>query len=107
MVESPKQEKKDLQVKPFGSLPDGNDVRNDNVINQSVILGAALQEILLANKNNITSVVGAEIKTVNMDSDSDSEDNSTDNKMNYIIIAISFSVLTVFCFVACCLHCSR
>ena len=62
MVESPKQEKKDLQVKLFGSLPDGNDIRNDNVINQSVILGAALQEILLANKNNITLLLALKSK---------------------------------------------
>ena len=104
LVESPKQEEKDLQVKLFVSLPDGSDIRKGN---QSVILGSALQEILLAHKNNITSVVDAEIKSVNMDSDSESEDNSTDNKMNYIMIPVSFSVLIVLCFVACCLHCAR
>lgn len=104
VVESPKQEEKDLQVKLFASLPDGSDIRKDN---QSVILGAALQEILLAHKNNITFVVGAEIKSINMDSDSESEENSTDNKMNYIMIPISFSMLIVLCFVACCLHCAR
>ena len=103
-VESPKQEEKDLQVKLFVSLPDGSDIRTDN---QRVIPGATLQEILQAHKSNITSVVGAEIKSINMDSDSESEDNSTDNKMNYIMIPISFSVLIVLCFVACCLHCAR
>lgn len=104
VVESPKQEEKDLQVKLFASLPDGSDIRKDS---QSVILGVTLQEILLAHKNNITFVVGAEIKSINMDSDSESEENSTDNKMNYIMIPISFSVLIVLCFVACCLHCAR
>lgn len=104
VVESPKQEEKDLQVKLFASLPDGSDIRKDS---QSVILGVTLQEILLAHKNNITSVVGAEIKSINMDSDPESEENSTDNKMNYIMIPISFSVLIVLCFVACCLHCAR
>lgn len=104
VVESPKQEEKDLQVKLFASLPDGSDIRKGS---QSVILGVTLREILLAHKNNITSVVGAEIKSINMDSDSESEENSTDNKMNYIMIPISFSVLIVLCFVACCLHCAR
>lgn len=104
VVESPKQEEKDVQVKLFVSLPDGSDIRNDN---QSVIPGAILQEILLAHKNNITSVVGAEIKSIKMDSDSESKDNSTDNKMNYIMIPISFTVLIVLCFVACCLHYAR
>ena len=104
VVESPKQEEKDLQVKLFASLPGGGDVRKDN---QGVILGATLQEILLAHKNNITTVAGVEIKSINMDSDSESEENSTDNKMNYIMIPISFLVLIVLCFVACCLHCAR
>lgn len=36
VVESPKQEEKDLQVKLFASLPDGSDIRKDS---QSVILG--------------------------------------------------------------------
>jgi len=104
VFESPKQEEKDLQVKLFVSLPDGSDIRKDN---QDVIPGTTLQEILEAHKNNITSVLGAEIKSINMASDSESEDKSTDNKMNYIMIPICFSVLIVLCFVACCLHCAR
>jgi len=104
VVESPKEEKKDLLVKLFVSLPDGSDIRNDN---RDVIPGATLQEILQAHKNNITSVVLAEIKSISMASDSDSKDSGTDNKMNYIMIPVSFSVLIVLCFVACCLHCAR
>lgn len=104
VVESPKQEEIDLQVKLFASLPDGSDIQKDN---QNIIPGATLQEILQDHKSNITSAVGAEIKSINMASDSESEDNSADNKMNYIMIPISFSVLIVLCFVACCLHCAR
>lgn len=104
VVESPKQEEIDLQVKLFASLPDGSDIQKDN---QNIIPGATLQEILQDHKSNITSAVGVEIKSINMASDSESEDNNTDNKMNYIMIPISFSVLIVLCFVACCLHCAR
>ena len=104
VVESPKEEEKDLLMKLFVSLPDGSDIRNDN---RSVLPGATLQEILQAHKNNITFVVFAEIKSISMASDSDSKDSGTDNKMNYIMIPVSFSVLIVLCFVACCLHCAR
>ncbi|XP_078383528.1 uncharacterized protein LOC144666048 isoform X1 [Oculina patagonica] len=101
VVEAPKQEGKDVQVKLFVSLPDGSDIRKDS---HSVIPGSILQEILQAHKHNITGVVGAEIKSIN--TKSDSEENSKDNKMNYIMIPISFTVLIVLCFVACCLHCA-
>ena len=103
MVEAPKQEQKDVQVKLFVSLPDGSDIRKDS---HSVIPGPILQEILQAHKHNITAVVGAEIKSISVESDSE-ESSTTDNKMNYIMIPISFTVLIVLCFVACCLHCAR
>ena len=83
VVESPKQEEKDIKVKLFASLPDGSDIRKDN---QSVILGATLQEILVDDRNKITSVFLAEIKSISMDSDSESKENNTDHKMNYIMI---------------------
>lgn len=102
MVEAPKQEGKDVQVKLFVSLPDGSDIRKDS---HSVIPSSILQEILQAHKHNITGVVGADIKSINMENDS--EENSKDNKMNYIMIPISFTVLIVLCFVACCLHFAR
>ena len=83
VVESPKQEEKDIKVKLFASLPDGSDIRKDN---QSVILGATLQEILVDDRNKIASVFLAEIKSISMDSDSESKENNTDHKMNYIMI---------------------
>ena len=103
MVETQKQEEKDVQVKLYVSLPDGSDIRKDS---QSVIPGTTLKEILDAYKDNITAVVGDEIKSINVDSD-ESEKSDTDNKMNYIMIPISFAVLIVLCFVACCLHFAR
>ena len=102
VIESPKQEEKDVLVKLFVSLPDGSDIQKDG---HTVMPGAVLQEILQAHKLNITFVIGAVVKSINMDSDS--KVNSSDNKMNYIMIPISFTVLVVLCFVACCLHCAR
>ncbi|XP_078384541.1 uncharacterized protein LOC144666963 isoform X2 [Oculina patagonica] len=102
VVEAPKQEGKDVQVKLFVILPDGSDIRKDS---HSVIPGSILKETLQAHKHNITGVVGADIKSIDIVED-DSEENSKDNKMNYIMIPISFTVLIVLCFVACCLHCA-
>lgn len=102
MVQSPKQEDKHVVVKVFVSLPDGKDIRKDG---HSVIAGPILQEILLSHRQNLTSVVGAELKYIGMDTTSNSS--TKDNKMNYIMIPITFAVLVVLCCMACCLHSAR
>ena len=102
VVEPLKQEDKDIQVKVFVALPDGKDIREDNYV---AIAGSVLKEILEAYKQNLSSAVGAEVKSIN--TESDSSDNVTDNTMNYIMIPITFALLIVLCCVAFCLHSAR
>lgn len=96
VVEPLKQEDKDIQVKVFVALPDGKDIREDDYV---AIAGSVLKEILVAYKQNLSSAVGAEVKSINTESD-----NVTDNTMNYIMIPITFALLVVLCCVAFCLH---
>jgi len=102
VVEPLKQVDKDIQVKVFVALPDGKDIREDDYV---AIAGSVLKEILVAYKQNLSSAVGAEVKSIN--TESDSSDNVTDNKMNYIMIPITFALLVVLCCVAFCLHSAR
>ena len=102
MVEPPKQEDNDVLVHLFVALPDGSDIRKDS---HSVVPGTALKQILQDYKNSVSSAVGVEIKSIKLNSESD--EGKSDNKLNYIMIPISFSVLVVLCLVACCLHCAR
>lgn len=102
VVEPLKQEDKDIQVKVFVALPDGKDIREDDYV---AIAGSVLKEILEAYKQNLSSAVGAEVKSIN--TESDSSDNVTDNTMNYIMIPITFVLLIVLCCVAFCLHSAR
>ena len=102
VVESTKQEDKDILVKVFISLPDGKDIRKDS---HSAIAGSVLKEILLSHKQNLSSVVGAEVKSI--DIENESSDNTSDNKMNYIMIPITFAVFVVLCCMAFCLHSAR
>lgn len=102
VVEPLKQEDKDIQVKVFVALPDGKDIRDDDYI---AIAGSVLKEILEAYKQNLSSAVGAEVKSINIESDS--SNNVTDNTMNYIMIPITFALLVVLCCVAFCLHSAR
>lgn len=99
VVESPKQEEKDILVKVFVSLPDGKDIRKDS---HSAIAGSVFKEILLSHKYNLSFAVGAEVKSI--DIENQSSDNTSDNKMNYIMIPITFAVLVVLCCMAFCLH---
>ena len=102
MVESPKQEDNDVLVQFFVALPDGSDIQKDS---HSVVPGAVVKQILQDYKGSISSAVGVEIKSIKLNSESD--EGKSDNKLNYIMIPISFSVLVVLCLVACCLHCAR
>ena len=101
-MESPKQEEKDILVKVFVSLPDGKDIRKDS---HSAIAGSVFKEILLSHKYNLSFAVGAEVKSI--DIENQSSDNTSDNKMNYIMIPITFAVLVVLCCMAFCLHSAR
>lgn len=98
VVEPIKQENKDIQVKVFVALPDGKDIRENDYV---AIAGSVLKEILVAYKQNLSSAVGAELKSINTESD------SSDNTMNYIMIPITFALLVVLCCVAFCLHSAR
>ena len=98
VVEPLKQENKDIQVKVFVALPDGKDIRENDYV---AIAGSVLKEILVAYKQNLSSAVGAELKSINTESD------SSDNTMNYIMIPITFALLVVLCCVAFCLHSAR
>lgn len=102
VVEPLKQEDKDIQVEVFVALPDGKDIREDDYV---AIAGSVLKEILEAYKQNLSSAVGVEVKSIN--TESDSSDNATDNTMNYIMIPITFALLVVLCCVAFCLHSAR
>ena len=101
LAESPKQEKNDVSIQLFVTLPDGSDTQQDS---HSVVPGTTLKKIVQDFKHNISSVVGVEIKSVTLNTKSGGR---SDNKLNYIMIPISFSVLVILCVVACCLHCSR
>lgn len=100
LAESPKQEKNDVSIQLFVTLPDGSDTQQDS---HSVVPGTTLKKIVQDFKHNISSVVGVEIKSVTLNTKSGGR---SDNKLNYIMIPISFSVLVILCVVACCLHCS-
>ena len=102
-VESATEESKNLYVKVFIFLPDGKDIQKDG---HSVMAGSVLQEILLSYKHNLTFAIGAEVKYIGIDTNL-SNNTSADNKMNYIMIPITFAVLVVLCCLACFLHFSR
>ena len=85
-------------MKVFVALPDGKDIRENDYV---AIAGSVLKEILVAYKQNLSSAVGAELKSINTESD------SSDNTMNYIMIPITFALLVVLCCVAFCLHSAR
>jgi len=99
LVESPKQESNDILVKVFVSLPDEKDFQKDG---HSVLAGSTLQEILLSHKHNLTFAIGVKVKYIGMDTSSNN--NRSDNKMNYIMIPITFAVLAVVCCMAYCMH---
>ena len=84
------------------TLPEGRDLRQDSC---SVVPGTTLLKIVQDFKHNLSSMVGVEIKSVTLNSKSEGDRN--DNKLNYIMIPISFSVLVILCLIACCLHNAR
>lgn len=85
MLDSPKQEDNDVLVQLFVTLPDGSDIRKDG---HSVVLVAVLFE---DHKSSISSAMGVKIKSIKMNTESD--EGSSENKLNYIMIPISFAVL--------------
>ena len=85
MLDSPKQEDNDVLVQLFVTLPDGSDIRKDG---HSVVPVAVLFE---DHKSSISSAMGVKIKSIKMNTESD--EGSSDNKLNYIMIPISFAVL--------------
>lgn len=88
MLDSPKQEDNDVLVQLFVTLPDGSDIRKDG---HSVVPVAVLKKNFEDHKNSISSAMGVKIKSIKMNTESD--EGSSDNKLNYIMIPISFAVL--------------
>ena len=84
------------------TLPEGRDLRQDSC---NVVPGTTLLKIVQDFKHHLSSMVGVEIKSVTLNSKL--EGGRNDNKLNYIMIPISFSVLVILCLVACCLHNAR
>lgn len=89
MLDSPKQEDRDdVLVQLFVTLPDGSDIRKDG---HSVVPVAVLKKIFEDHKSSISSAMGVKIKSIKMNTESD--EGSSENKLNYIMIPISFAVL--------------
>ena len=97
----PRRQGNNLAVAFFVSLPDGNDIRKNG---HTVIPELSLERVVQACSENISSVVGVAIQSVeSYDAGTDSS-SLTDYKMNYIMIPLSFGTLAILCFVAGCFH---
>ena len=91
----------DLELQFYVTLPLGQDLRQDS---KTVLAAPTLEEIVKANKQNISNAVGTDIKSINGDESNNNKQNKSDHTMNYIMIPVAFGILIIICVLACCLH---
>ena len=91
----------DLELQFYVTLPLGQDLRQDS---KTVLAASILEEMVKANKQNISNAVGTDIKSINGDESNNNKQNKSDHTMNYIMIPVAFGTLIIICVLACCLH---
>ncbi|XP_032227481.2 uncharacterized protein LOC116610915 isoform X2 [Nematostella vectensis] len=90
----PKQRDKNIELKFYLHLPAGNDIRKTS---HTVLPKSVLEHLIKAKSTDVSSTVGVDV----MDEKAMAP---LDDTLNYIMIPLSFGVLLVLCFVACCLN---
>ena len=100
----------DLYVKFYMTYPAGVNFSGESRV---ILAASTVREIVLNSKDNISQAVGKSIKSVSNDVDGDDGDNDNDdgkegrhsaNRMNYIMIPLSVTILIILFLMTCCLQ---